>query len=142
VGSASSVTGQRADTIILVRIDPGKGVALLSLPRDLKVEIPGYGTNKINAAMRVETLVLVRNQQIQKARIDMLARRRQPPAPLRRRIRTQQVAVAVDHHRGEGKPLAFWRGAERSDPPRGGRQRHADRNRHDDEKELHLTSPA
>ena len=29
---------------------PGKGVALLSLPRDLKVEIPGHGTDKINAA--------------------------------------------------------------------------------------------
>ena len=35
---------------MLVRIDPGKGVALLSLPRDLKVEIPGHGTDKINVA--------------------------------------------------------------------------------------------
>ena len=33
-----------------MRLDPGKGVALLSLPRDLKVEIPGHGTDKINAA--------------------------------------------------------------------------------------------
>ena len=33
-----------------MRIDPGKGVALLSLPRDLKVEIPGHGTDKINVA--------------------------------------------------------------------------------------------
>ena len=40
----------RSDTIILVRIDPGKGVALMSLPRDLKVEIPGHGTDKINVA--------------------------------------------------------------------------------------------
>ena len=40
----------RSDTIILVRIDPGKGVALLSLPRDLKVEIPGHGTDKLNVA--------------------------------------------------------------------------------------------
>jgi LCP family protein required for cell wall assembly len=40
----------RSDTIILVRIDPGKGVALMSLPRDLKVTIPGHGTDKINVA--------------------------------------------------------------------------------------------
>ena len=40
----------RSDTIILARIQPGKGVALLSLPRDLKVEIPGYGTDKLNVA--------------------------------------------------------------------------------------------
>ena len=43
-------TGARSDTIILVRLDPDKGTALMSLPRDLKVEIPGYGTDKINAA--------------------------------------------------------------------------------------------
>jgi LCP family protein required for cell wall assembly len=40
----------RSDTIILARIDPGKGVALMSLPRDLKVEIPGHGTEKLNVA--------------------------------------------------------------------------------------------
>jgi polyisoprenyl-teichoic acid--peptidoglycan teichoic acid transferase len=40
----------RSDTIILIRIDPDKGVALLSLPRDLKVSIPGHGTDKINVA--------------------------------------------------------------------------------------------
>ena len=43
--------GARSDTIILVRLDPAeKATALLSLPRDLKVRIPGYGTDKINAA--------------------------------------------------------------------------------------------
>jgi LCP family protein required for cell wall assembly len=40
----------RSDTIILMRVDPKKGIALLSLPRDLKVSIPGHGTDKINAA--------------------------------------------------------------------------------------------
>ena len=41
----------RSDTIILVRLDPRKNAtALMSLPRDLKVRIPGYGTDKINAA--------------------------------------------------------------------------------------------
>src|SRR4051794_8804702 len=40
----------RSDTIMVVRLDPGKGVALLSLPRDLKVAIPGRGEDKINTA--------------------------------------------------------------------------------------------
>jgi len=41
----------RSDTIILARIDPAhKNAALVSIPRDTKVTIPGYGTNKINAA--------------------------------------------------------------------------------------------
>src|ERR687887_2633576 len=43
----------RSDTIILVRVDPDKGIALLSLPRDLKVQIPGHGTDKINAAYEI-----------------------------------------------------------------------------------------
>ena len=43
--------GARSDTIMLVRLDPDKdATALMSLPRDLKVEIPGHGTDKINAA--------------------------------------------------------------------------------------------
>src|ERR687896_1341382 len=43
--------GARSDTIILVRLDPNKqATAMMSLPRDLKVEIPGHGTDKINAA--------------------------------------------------------------------------------------------
>lgn len=41
----------RTDTIILVNIDPvTKKAAMLAIPRDLKVVIPGYGINKINAA--------------------------------------------------------------------------------------------
>ena len=41
----------RSDTIILVRLDPDKeATAVMSIPRDLKVEIPGYGSDKINAA--------------------------------------------------------------------------------------------
>jgi LCP family protein required for cell wall assembly len=40
-----------SDTMILVRLDPNKkATALLSIPRDLKARIPGYGTAKINAA--------------------------------------------------------------------------------------------
>ena len=44
-------TGARSDTMILVRLDPEKeATAMMSLPRDLKVRIPGHGTDKINAA--------------------------------------------------------------------------------------------
>ncbi|HEX2391655.1 MAG TPA: LCP family protein [Solirubrobacterales bacterium] len=41
----------RSDTTILLRIDPDQGrIAVMSIPRDLKVEIPGFGTEKFNAA--------------------------------------------------------------------------------------------
>jgi LCP family protein required for cell wall assembly len=43
-----------SDTMILMRLDPQKkATALLSLPRDLKVEIPGHGTDKLNAAYAI-----------------------------------------------------------------------------------------
>jgi polyisoprenyl-teichoic acid--peptidoglycan teichoic acid transferase len=39
------------DTMMLVRLNPASStVNVLSIPRDLEVEIPGYGTAKINAA--------------------------------------------------------------------------------------------
>jgi LCP family protein required for cell wall assembly len=41
----------RSDTIILVRLDPSKSAtAVMSIPRDLMVDIPGVGREKINAA--------------------------------------------------------------------------------------------
>jgi LCP family protein required for cell wall assembly len=41
----------RADAIMLVRSDPDENrFARLSIPRDLRVEIPGRGTDKVNAA--------------------------------------------------------------------------------------------
>jgi LCP family protein required for cell wall assembly len=47
-------SGARSDTIMLVRLDPDQdATALMSLPRDLKVEIPGHGTDKINAAYEI-----------------------------------------------------------------------------------------
>ena len=47
-------TGARSDTIILVRLNPENEItAMMSLPRDLKVEIPGYGVDKINAAYSI-----------------------------------------------------------------------------------------
>jgi LCP family protein required for cell wall assembly len=45
---------RRADSIMLVRTDPGRGrVSYLTIPRDLRVEVPGYGFEKINTAMQV-----------------------------------------------------------------------------------------
>lgn len=41
----------RSDTIIVARVDEKrKKVWMISIPRDTKAEIPGYGTDKINAA--------------------------------------------------------------------------------------------
>lgn len=43
--------GERADVIILLQVHPDDGTAqMLSIPRDLWVNIPGHGHNKINAA--------------------------------------------------------------------------------------------
>ncbi len=45
----------RSDTLMLVHIDPEQNfVSVLSLPRDLRVEIPGYGVQKINAAYAIK----------------------------------------------------------------------------------------
>jgi LCP family protein required for cell wall assembly len=41
----------RSDAIMLIRTDPDEHrIALLSIPRDLRVEIPGRGPDKVNAA--------------------------------------------------------------------------------------------
>jgi LCP family protein required for cell wall assembly len=45
-----STAGQRTDTIMLVYLPPGGKSALISVPRDSYVDIPGHGKNKINAA--------------------------------------------------------------------------------------------
>lgn len=51
-GSNSDIGGvSRADTIMLVHTDPALQKAIvLSFPRDLWVDIPGHGTNRINSA--------------------------------------------------------------------------------------------
>lgn len=41
----------RTDTILIVTVDAGSGMTgILSIPRDLQVEIPGYGQDRINTA--------------------------------------------------------------------------------------------
>jgi LCP family protein required for cell wall assembly len=45
---------QRSDIIMLSRVDTAANtIRTLSIPRDLYVEIPGYGYNKINAAYQI-----------------------------------------------------------------------------------------
>ncbi len=47
-------TGARSDTTMLLRVDPDdKVLSLFSLPRDLKVNIPGYGVGKLNEAYTI-----------------------------------------------------------------------------------------
>lgn len=46
-----SVGGARGDVIMLVKLDPNSSdPRVLSIPRDLWVDIPGHGSNRINAA--------------------------------------------------------------------------------------------
>jgi LCP family protein required for cell wall assembly len=50
-GSAEQQTGQRSDTIMIAHVEPdGRGGFLVSVPRDLWVDIPQIGQAKINAA--------------------------------------------------------------------------------------------
>ena len=42
--------GRRTDVIMVAHLVPGQGIQMLSIPRDLKSDIPGYGTNRINAS--------------------------------------------------------------------------------------------
>jgi polyisoprenyl-teichoic acid--peptidoglycan teichoic acid transferase len=45
---------RRSDSILLLRTDPDRGrVAVLSIPRDLRVNVPGQGYSKINSALQV-----------------------------------------------------------------------------------------
>ena len=44
----------RSDTIIVVRLDADENaMAIMSIPRDLQVEVPGHGTRKINEAYQL-----------------------------------------------------------------------------------------
>jgi LCP family protein required for cell wall assembly len=52
--TAARIDGRRSDSILLVRTDPKRHrLAYLSIPRDLRVDIPGHGPNKINAAFQL-----------------------------------------------------------------------------------------
>jgi polyisoprenyl-teichoic acid--peptidoglycan teichoic acid transferase len=54
------VTLNHSDSIMVLRTDPDRHrLAYLSIPRDLRVPIPGYGEEKINAAMQIGGPALV-----------------------------------------------------------------------------------
>ena len=42
--------GERSDTIMVLHVPSSGPTALISLPRDTYAEIPGHGTQKLNAA--------------------------------------------------------------------------------------------
>ena len=64
IGTTSDISGQRADTIMVLRRDRNDGsLALMSLPRDLWVDIPGRRPDRINAAYGRGPDVLVRTVQ-------------------------------------------------------------------------------
>jgi LCP family protein required for cell wall assembly len=52
-GSAGRSTDQHSDSITLLHTDPGRHrLVYLSIPRDLRTSVPGFGDQKINAAMQ------------------------------------------------------------------------------------------
>lgn len=53
-GTTEDVGGRRSDTLILIHLDPRRDKAVLvHFPRDLRVEVPGRGMDKINIAYNV-----------------------------------------------------------------------------------------
>jgi LCP family protein required for cell wall assembly len=59
-GTAAQTPGQRSDTVMLARIVPKtRSITLLSIPRDLWVDIPGVGHSRINSAFNTGPNLLV-----------------------------------------------------------------------------------
>jgi polyisoprenyl-teichoic acid--peptidoglycan teichoic acid transferase len=53
-GSQGRSVDQHSDSLTILHTDPGRGrLVYLSIPRDLWVNVPGHGYNKINAAMQL-----------------------------------------------------------------------------------------
>lgn len=64
IGTQNEVSGSRSDTIMVLRRDTSTGVAsLLSIPRDLWVDIPGRGHSRINSAYNDGPAVLIQTVQ-------------------------------------------------------------------------------
>lgn len=72
-GSTKVAEGKRTDSIIMVHVPSGEGkAALISLPRDSYVPIPGHDRNKINAAYALggPKLLVATIEQVTDVRID------------------------------------------------------------------------
>lgn len=64
IGDVTDVQGKRSDTIMVLHVNHDRDeVALMSLPRDLWVDIPGYGPDRINSAYAHGEDVLIRTVQ-------------------------------------------------------------------------------
>ncbi len=60
IGNTNDAGGQRSDTLMILHVDNERGTAsIMSIPRDLWVDIPGYGMNRINTAYQHGADVLV-----------------------------------------------------------------------------------
>ena len=60
IGDTAETTGRRSDTIMVMHVDTrDSSISLTSIPRDLWIDIPGYETNRINAAYGYGAAVLV-----------------------------------------------------------------------------------
>ena len=60
IGTEADVQGQRSDTLMVLRHDRRSDqLALLSIPRDLWVEIPGRGNDRVNSAYRDGAATLI-----------------------------------------------------------------------------------
>ena len=71
--ATGKAAGRRTDSIILVHVPSGGGKpALISIPRDSYVPIPGHGSNKINAAFSLggPKLLVQTVEQVTDLRID------------------------------------------------------------------------
>ena len=64
IGDTTDTGGNRSDTIIVLHIDNDRDTAsIMSIPRDLWVDIPGYGLDRVNAAYTHGPDVLVQTVQ-------------------------------------------------------------------------------
>jgi LCP family protein required for cell wall assembly len=55
-GDAGAGGGQRSDTLMVIHVDPDQKTGfLVSFPRDLAVNVPGLGQQKINAAFNTDS---------------------------------------------------------------------------------------
>ena len=60
IGSANEAGGRRSDTVMILHVDNALGTAsIMSVPRDLWIDIPGYGKDRLNSAYSYGADVLV-----------------------------------------------------------------------------------
>lgn len=64
IGSINETGGRRSDTVMILHVDNKLGTAsIMSVPRDLWIDIPGYGKDRLNTAYSYGADVLVNTVQ-------------------------------------------------------------------------------